>query len=350
MRVSRFRLNAAVTPRASLYAAVQDRPGPSSGPPRFSSAPPGPTQGGDALATARRPRAGGEVADRRTRGSTTTRRATGTAVGGTPNGRVKSAATGQTRRVPGTRRRSGPAAWRQVLGRHVHRDVHRRPRQVLEQRPGFHARPAAVLDHLAPRPRGVAPISAAWAAMMPTRSGPGSTRERGDLVEQPAAGLVVESTCTATLCAAGAGRPARRPGTRPGRRADSARLLVARQADSGELPSGLRGEEVAVRRPGVAGRGGDDDPRNTIWLHMNLALYSPSAPAAGFRPGVRPVGRSCRPLPADPEGVGQPRAREFPLGLGRQPRNRRTGRRRRPRKSSRAAPARPGRAGGRRRA
>ena len=39
-----------------------------------------------------------------------------------------------------------------------------------------------------------------------------------------------------------------------------------------------------------------DPPRSTIWLHMNLPLYSPMAPGGGRNPGYGPYG-ARRPLP-----------------------------------------------------
>ena len=73
--------------------------------------------------------------------------------------------------------------------------------------------------------------------------------------------------------AAGAGGPSRPSSS------------VARQAQAAELPARVGREEVAVAGADVAGGVAQEPPRSTIWLHMNLPLYSPTAPAAGRKPG-----------------------------------------------------------------
>ena len=50
-----------------------------------------------------------------------------------------------------------------------------------------------------------------------------------------------------------------------------------------------------------------EPPRSTSWLHMNFALYSPSAPAAGRDPGIGRV-RALRPLPDVAEALSKSRA------------------------------------------
>ena len=53
-----------------------------------------------------------------------------------------------------------------------------------------------------------------------------------------------------------------------------------------ELPARVRREEVAIASRECATRGvAQEPPRSTYWLHMNLPLYSPTAPAAGRKPG-----------------------------------------------------------------
>ncbi len=136
-----------------------------------------------------------------------------------------------------------------------------------------------------------------------------------------------------------------------------ARLLSGR-AHAGTPPSASRTPDIAHREPGGkklrydarAWPGGvsAQPPRSTIWLDMNLPLYSPIAPSAGWKPGIGEVGRAG-PLPAVAVRLPQPAAggagrgsglrvvgrsvrevadrvalavlldRVLPLGLGRQP-------------------------------
>ena len=135
-------------------------------------------------------------------------------------------------------------------------------------------------------------ISRAWLRMMRDLGARRVVRvELGDLVEQFGAARIVEILARQRL------GPAAEPGEhvapkrsgRCGRKEGSAfdHVLLASRMPA-ELPAGLGGKEVAVRRSDVALAGvTHEPPRSTIWLHMNLPLYSPKSPATGRSPGRR---------------------------------------------------------------
>ena len=123
--------------------------------------------------------------------------------------------------------------------------------------------------------------------------------QAGDLVEELAAPLVVEPDGRQRLRHRGSG-PSRTSAAmaaarssvdqvdvdRDGRSCPAPDLEVPGQAQAGERPSGPGREEVPVGRPGCGPSGVTQaPPRRTCCPDMNLPLYSPTAPAAGRKPG-----------------------------------------------------------------
>ena len=178
--------------------------------------------------------------------------------------------------------------------------------------------------------------------------------QSGDLVEQLAAVLVVEPHRRQRLRRRGrAPTPRRRPSRRAGGRAEDGRRRSTRVLGH-ETGSSRAYASRASRAPLKAQRaaGGkklryvartwpvgvaQQPPRSTCWLTMNLPLYSPTAPAAGRKRGIRAGTRTrstatrrrtttpdrCRArvqLVEVEEATrhGRARGRVLPLGFGRQ--------------------------------
>jgi len=71
--------------------------------------------------------------------------------------------------------------------------------------------------------------------------------------------------------------------------AESARLTGRRAPGATPRTASVRpAEEVAVRRAMCEEGVAHEPPRRTYCPHMNLPLYSPTAPAAGTKPGYGP--------------------------------------------------------------
>ena len=86
---------------------------------------------------------------------------------------------------------------------------------------------------------------------------------------------------------------------------------VTRKSEARELPAGIRQEEISVEFFGGARPASRTTrPRKTIWLHMNLPLYSPSAARRRCIAGVRNVWTGS-PLPNVAIDLDQSRAQCF---------------------------------------
>ena len=231
-----------------------------------------------------------EVADRRAGEEHQPRRAPATSSGQRErprevgHDRQHRAGAGSRRRQRRGRRRGGS---RRDVHRHVRRPGGRAGRaaaRVFRPLPA----PCSTTQRTAGRPRRP---SRRRAARRIASLGAGRVvlRQLADAVEQRRARARRRSTCGGRRFR-GAGQAREHVGaeaapsrSRPGAGVPRpVRSRVPREPDAGELPAGVRagrscGSVGRTCRRGVT----HEPPRSTNWLHMNLPLYSPSAPAAG---------------------------------------------------------------------